>query len=190
MIGVTSNSIANIAIGMIGDNQPTIIGNAPNFDDSTAGIALAALYGPAVQAVARRWGYDFARNTVALVLSGNVAPIPWDYEYIYPANGIQIRQLLPATISDPNDPLPTNYIVANATVGSTPVRVIQTDVVNAQALITNQPPESAWDSDFTWAVAEFLASVLAMWIEGRPDTARAMTEQFGAFEAGAMQRQN
>ena len=54
----TSNSVANEAIALIGDNQPPVVGFYPTFDNSPAGVALQKLYGPTVAAVARQWGWD------------------------------------------------------------------------------------------------------------------------------------
>src|SRR6266404_984646 len=99
---VTSTDVANQAIMLIGDNQPLVTGVYPNFDDSAAGIALNQLYGPAVQTVARQFGYDFSRNTVTLASTGNTPLANWPFEYFYPSNGIEVRQLIPGTPGDPN----------------------------------------------------------------------------------------
>ena len=45
---VTSNTIANQAIFLIGGNTPPVTGFAPTFDNSTAGVALHELYAAAV----------------------------------------------------------------------------------------------------------------------------------------------
>ena len=71
-MSVTSNDVANQAITAMGGNQPLVVGNAPNFDNSTAGKALARIYTPCVQTVMREWEWDFSRNTIALVVTGVV----------------------------------------------------------------------------------------------------------------------
>lgn len=178
----TSNSVANSAIQLIGDNQPAVTGYAPTFDSSPAGKALAQLYAPCVATVARQHGWDFARNTVALVLSGNTAPMPWTYEYLYPTNGVEVWELMPATI-DPNNPLPLNWNVANALVSAVQTKVIQTDTASAVAVYNNSPSESTWDALFREAVVRLLASELAMALAGRPDSAQSLLESGSAFES-------
>ena len=179
---VTSNTIANQAIQLMGDNQPAVTGLAPTFDSSPAGQALASLYTPCVQTVGRQHGWDFARNTVALTLTGNTAPIPWTYEYFYPTNGVEVWELMPSVLVDPNNPLPSNWNVANALVASVQTKVIQTDLANATAVYNNSPSESTWDALFREAVVRLLASELAMALAGRPDSAQALLESGAAFE--------
>jgi hypothetical protein len=144
----TSNNIANQAIQLIGDNQPEVSGLAPNFDNSPAGIALQVWYYPCVQTVARQFEFDFARSNVALATSGNVAPYPWSYEYVYPANAVEIWQLLPPAQTDPNDPLPVNWTVGNTLVSGNQQRVIWSNLQNALANVNNAPDENSWDSLF------------------------------------------
>lgn len=178
----TSTDIVNQAVQLIGDNQPPVTGSAPNFDSSPAGQAAAVLYGPAVQTVGRRFGWDFARNLVALTLSGNPASVLWPFEYLYPANGVQVWQMVPAALADPNNPLPVNWTVANAVVGNVQKKVIQTNLQNAQAVYNNNPNENTWDPLFREAVVRHLASEMAMAIAGKPDTAQAALETSNAFE--------
>lgn len=184
----TSTDVANEAIQLIGDNQPPVTGVAPNFDTSPAGVALSYLYTPCVQAVARRFGWDFARNTVTLTLTGNTAPFPWQYEYQYPSNGVEIWQLLPPSNPDPNNPLPLNWDVANTVVNSAQTRVIHTNVAGAQAVYNNAPSEATWDSLFRAAVVRLLASELAIALAGKPDTSQMQFEGAQAFETAGETR--
>lgn len=178
---VTSNDIANQAIQYIGDNQPSVTGQAPTFDNSTAGQALQRFYSAVVQTVGRQWGWDFARRTVQLSPTGNAAPPPWTYEYNYPPNGIQVWQLFSAA-ADPNNPVPANYAIANTVVSGTLVKVVHTNLQNAYCTFNNNPSENVWDPLFREAVVRMLASVLAMAIAGKPDTAQAFLESGAAFE--------
>lgn len=187
---VSAVDIVNQAIQYLGNNQPPVTGNAPSFDTSAAGQAAAALYTPCVQAVAREFGWDFARNTVALVATGNVPPPDWAFEYAYPASGVQVWQLRPAVLVDPNNPLPVNWVVANAVVGGTQGRVIHTNQAGALAIFNNAPTEGAWDSDFREAVVRLLASEMAMALAGRPDTSQALLESGAAFETVGEGRRN
>lgn len=171
-MSTTSTDIVNQAIYLIGDNQAPVTGVSPTFDNSTAGKAAAQLYIPCVQTIAKQFGWDFDRNTVVLTLSSNTPLFPWTLEYLYPTNGVEVRQLMPSTIPDQFNPLPDNWVVCNNLVSSVPTKVIQTNVANALAVFTNQPLESTWDALFREAVVRLLASEMAMAINGRPDTAR------------------
>lgn len=184
----TSTDIANQAIQLIGNNQQPVTGVAPTFDESPAGKALQYLYAPCVAMVQRQFEWDASRNTVSLTLSPNAAPIPWTYEYLYPSNGIQVWQLLPALITDPNNPLPVNWTVANAVVSGSQRRVIHTDLINAKAVYNNNPTEDAWDADFREAVVRFLASELAIAIAGKPETSKLALDSAGIFTGLAKSR--
>lgn len=188
-MAIDSNTVANQAIVLMGDNQPLVVGNAPNFDQSTAGKALQRLYSPCVATVMRQFQWDFSRSTIALVLSGNVAPPPWAFEYLYPPNGIQVWQLMPAVMADPNNPLPTTWEVANAVVTGTQQRVIQTSLANAVAKYNNNPNEGTWDAGFREAVVRLLASELGIAIAGKPETSQVLLDSGSAFESIAERRQ-
>lgn len=177
---VTSNDIVNQALQMMGDNAPTVTGNAPGFDSSPAGKAAALLYGPAVAFVAREWEWDFARTTLALVPSGNVAPVPWAFEYLYPAGAVQVWQLRPAVVADANDPQPTTWVRANAIVAGAQAPVIQTNLAGAIAIYNNNPTPDVWDPGFREAVMRLLASEFATALAGRPDTASLLLQSSGS----------
>ena len=181
-MAVTSQDVANQAILDIGGNQPLVTGQNPTWDNSTVGKALQKLYTPAVQTVGRQFGWDFSRNLVTLTLSGNPANLLWTYEYLYPSNGVQVWQLIPGTIADANDPLPTNWLTGNTLVGSVQTKVIWSNVANAMAYYANNPTEATWDPGFREAVVRLLASELAMATSGKPDVAEAMLQSGAAFE--------
>jgi len=180
---ITSNDIANQAIQLIGDNQPLVTGVAPNFDSSTAGVALSKLYGPVVETVGRQFAWDMARNTIALTLSGNTPPFPWSFEYLYPTHGIEVWQIHPQNIGDVNNPLPYNWNIANAIVSGQQQRVIWSNLADAYATYNNNPNENTWDALFREAVVRLLASELAMAVAGKPDVAQSYLETGGAFES-------
>jgi hypothetical protein len=179
---ITSNDVANQAIQLIGDNQPAVTGQAPTFDTSAAGLALAKIYAPCVATVGRQFAWDMARNTIALTLSGNTAPFPWSFEYLYPTNGIEVWQLHPNSLGDVNNPLPIRWNVANAIVAAQQQRVVWSDLANAHCTYNNNPNENTWDSLFREAVVRLLASELAMAIAGKPDAAAEYLQSGGAFE--------
>jgi hypothetical protein len=183
-MAVTSNDIANQAIQNMGGNQPAVTGQAPTFDNSAAGIALQRLYVPTVQTVGKQFGWDFARNAVDLTLTGNSPPMAdYQFEYLYPTNGIEVWQLMPETIADINNPLPINWTVANNLVGEIQTKVIWSNLANAQAVYNNAPAEETWDALFREAVVRLLTSVLAMAIAGKPDVAEAYLSSGAAFES-------
>lgn len=185
---VNSTDIVNRAIQLIGANQPLVTGTAPTFDSSKAGVAASLLYNSCIQTVARQFGWDFSRNTVALVATGNEAPYPWSEEYSYPSNGVEVRQVTPTSGSDPNNPLPVDFEVANAVVSGTQGRVIHTNLTPAQAVYTNQPSEDTWDALFTESVVRLLASELAVALSGKPDSGRDLLTQSGQFTQVGTQR--
>src|ERR1700686_4997177 len=107
----TSTDIVNQAIQLIGDDQPLVTGTNPTFDLSVAGKAAAQLYNLSVRAVARQFGWDFARNNVTLTLTANTPPMGYAYEYSYPVFAgiiaVELYQLLPPfPLSDVNNPTP------------------------------------------------------------------------------------
>ncbi len=187
---VTSADIVNQAIQLIGDNQPAVTGVFPTFDTSPAGIAASFLYGPTVATVGREFEWDFARSTAVLNPTGNPAPYPWAYEYIYPADGIQVWEVMPTSGIDLNDPIPINWIEANAIVAGSQARVIRTNLSPAQCVYNNNPNENTWNSLFREAVVRTLASALSLALAGKPDLAQSMLESGGTFTQIGAQRRN
>ena len=183
MAASNSQGVANEAITLMGDNQPLVTAGAPNFDNSPAGEALQELYTPTVLAVARDFGWDFARNTATLGLSGNAAPDPnWTYEYVYPGNGVEVWQLLPSVLVDTNNPLPIRWAVGNNLVNNVQTKVIWSKQQNALANYNNAPQESTWDALFLDTVVRRLAAALSTAIAGKADTAAMFNETSSAVE--------
>src|ERR1700761_7697830 len=176
----TATDIVNQAVYMIGNDVPPVTGVYPTFDSSIAGKAAAILYGLTVRAVARQFGWDFARNVVSLSATGNTPPFGYSYEYAYPSNGVEVWQLLPAAFSDPNNPVPVDWTVGNTLVNGTQSKVIWTNQANAVASFNNVPTENTWDSIFQQAVVRLLASAMAMALKGKPDIAAAMLDSGSA----------
>ena len=185
---VTSQDIVNQAIMLIGDDQPAVTGQAPNFDSSPAGVAASKLYFPCIQTILRQSNFDFSRNTQALELTGNAAPFPWAFEYSYPANCVQVWQLVPPTFADPNNPLPVNWDIANNVVNGAQSRVILTNLAGALAVFDNAPNENTWDALFRESVVRLLASELAMALAARPDSSQGLLQSGSAFETIADER--
>lgn len=186
MAALSATDIVNRAVQLIGDNQPPVTGTAPNFDTSSAGQAAKYLYPDVVQTVAKRYGWDFSRNTAALAITGTPPP-NWTYQYAYPTNGLEVRQVMPA-VPDSNDPKPVSWTVANATIAGVPTKVVWANEANAVAVFTNQPPEALWDAGFVEAVVRLLASGLAMAVAGRPLTSQGQMDAFESFEREGVTR--
>jgi len=166
-------AVVNEALIMMGGNQKLVTGAAPDFDSSASGIAAKYLYNPCVAFVARQFEWDFARYTGALETSGNTPPDGWAFEYLYPEDAVQVWQVKPPT-TDPNDPLPTTWVRANALVEDAQTAVIWTDVADAVAVYNNNPLPTVWDAGFRQAVVRLLASEFAIALAGRPGTSQAL----------------
>ncbi len=188
--GDTSQTIVNQALSLMGDNAPQVTGEYPDFDDSPAGVAAANLYGPCVAAVARSFEFDFARGSASLAASGNVAPFPMGFtrEYIYPAQAVEIWQVIDPSNDNLNNPLPTNWSVGNTVVSGVQRRVIWTSVVAATVLFNNNPLPSTWDDLFRETVVRRLASEFAMALAGRPETEQNMLQSSNQAAGAAMSR--
>ena len=189
-MAVTSNDIANQAIQLMGNNVAPVLGQAPTFDTSVAGKALALLYSPCVATVQQQFEWDAARKEVSLSLSGGAASMGFAYEYLYPSNGIQVWQIRDPNLADPFDPAPYNFVEGNAVVGAAQVRVIWTDVASAKVIYNNNPTEDNWSPGFREAVVRLLASELAVALAGRPDTAQGLMDSASGAIAGAKARVN
>ena len=168
---------------LMGGNTPPVLGNAPTFDNSTNGKALARLYSPCVATVARQFAWDLARNSVVLSVTGNTPPLGYSYEYLYPSNGIEVWQLVPASIADPNNPLPQTWDVGNNLVSGVQKKVIWSSLANAVCIYNNNPTEDTWDALFREAVVRLLASELTMATAGKPDVAQGYLQSGAAFES-------
>ncbi len=169
-MALTPTVIVNRAANLQGNKVPEVTGTYPTFDDSATGKAARWLYDEAVKTVGALFEWDFARFTDVLALSGNVAPDPWLYEYLYPTGALQVWQVKPATQVDPNYPIPTTWSMANAVVSGTQVSVLRTNVPNAVAVYNNNPGPDTWQPAFTDAVVRWLSSAFSMALSGRPET--------------------
>lgn len=185
----TSIDIVNQALNYMGNDIPPVTGVSPTFDDTPAGKAAQRLYAPCIATVARSFGWDFARKTVALALTGNAAPAPWAFQYAYPPQSVEVWDIFPSD-EDPNDPLPYNFSVANDVVSGNIVRVINTNLAAARGVYNNNPPPDAWDANFHEAAVRLLASEFAIALAAKPDLAAALQESYGAFEQIAESRQD
>jgi hypothetical protein len=183
----TAASVVNQALQEIA-GQATVTGTNPAFDGSPAGNAASILYTPCVNLLLREQDWEFARTTAPLVTSGIAPTYPWTFGYLYPADCMRIRSVVPATW-DANDPQPVRWSEGEQTIGGVATRVIFCDVATASLTYsTNTVTESEWDAMFQEAMVRLLASELAMAIGGRPDFSKVKLQEAGQIMAAGAGR--
>jgi hypothetical protein len=176
--------VVNIALQEIG-SQASI----SSFNDGSAeAVAAGILYQPKIDALHRAAHWNCARYQVALTLlkaaagttenadgSGPVPPLPWLYEYAYPADCLKARFILPIwNANNPSGvPLTTAPPVTLALAWSSPpvpfqvstdfdadgnvIRVILTDMCQAQLVYTKRIVNpDLWDPHFLSAATSYL----------------------------------
>lgn len=152
--------IVNAALVRIG--HPKRIGSL--FEGSDQAKAALDIYGQTRDELLRLEDYDFSEKISAAVLSGNNAPAPWLYQYIYPTDCVRIRDMYgSAYLADTNDPLPNLYSRAIDIVNGTQTDVVNANISPATLVYTEQVTNpQLWDSGFTEALIASLARRLAM----------------------------
>lgn len=170
--------VVNLALGRIGYKLRV---NKLYEGTRAARIALAA-YAETRDEVLRHegkadWGFA-ERNVVATLLKFAPAggyvppvawnpalhpPIPWLFEYAYPADCLKVRILKSAPLFMPNfDPQPSVLSIANDNALNPPQRVILSNVPNAIIVYTGQITDpTTWPQDFIDELTGRLARVLA-----------------------------
>lgn len=179
MSGTTNVAVVNTALQLIA-SQTTITSLA---DGSPAANYASAIYAPVVQLLMRELDPDFARFTKALTLTAAGTPVPpWQFEYLYPADCLRLRQVRPAVGSyNINDPQPVRSAVAFDLIGGANTKVILANLSSALAVYTSSTPtEAQWDSAFAEAVSRRLANPLALALSGRPDFAKQVLAEAAA----------
>ena len=88
-------------------------------------------------------------------------PLPWIYEYAFPANALEMRSVRPTPILLPEqDPHPNIFRVANDTASGN--KVVLTNLANAIGIFTGQITAiSQWDTLFVNALVRRLAEKFA-----------------------------
>jgi hypothetical protein len=170
----TEADIVNRSLELI-DSQTTIT----SLTDGTPAANAAQIYfTPTVNLVLRELDPAFARRTSVLSLAvGALAPGPWVYEYVYPAECVRLRQVCPK-LYDRTDPPQVLFQVAFDVVLGTPTKVILANTQFALAVYTTTAATlDQWDPAFAEAVARRLANPLALSLSGRPDLARELLEE-------------
>jgi hypothetical protein len=188
---VSTVDIVNRAVAQIAEIPsvtPVTSITPPAGDSIAAANAASILYQPIYLAILRQNDWDFARKTAPLAIAAGSAAQPWAYQYAYPADCIQLRQVAPAAaaIIDPNDPHPVRWAVAGEI-----VKVILSNQSGAVGIYTVDVQDpTLWDWGFAEAMVRALASSLALTLAGRPDFAREKLTEAAQFESIAEGRRS
>jgi hypothetical protein len=184
---LTALQVVNRALTEIAQG-PALASGTPStgFDGTPTGVYAGILYPGAVQMLLRQQDPEFARRVVALTLSGQTAPQPWSYEYVYPTNCVRIRQVSPPTW-DEFDPQPVYWEEGfNAT--SSQVVIWANEATALLTYTTNAVTEGDFDDGFTEVLVRYLGSQLSMPVAGRPDLSREFLDVSGRLGAATMDR--
>lgn len=186
-IDICNEALAQIA--EIPSAQPITSLSPPAGDSLAAANACSILYQPIYLAILRQYEWDFARLTISLTPVAVDAPSdPWPYAYYYPADCIQLRQVLPASLSDANDPYPVRHAISS---GEGLGKLILTTISPANAVYTSDIADpTLWDWAFAEAMVRALASALALTLAGRPDFSREKMSEAAQFESIAESRRS
>lgn len=181
-------NICNLALDAMGARS-TI---ASLTEGSAESAACSRQYEPALEAVLQAAHWNFARKQVALTLlkdgtqtpSQNV-PVPWVYEYAVPSDSLQMRYVMPISVSQntsfvgtpatqyPITP-PVRFIVSSdQDTNGNPINVILTNQPNAIGVYTFRCTNvNLFDSQFVRAFANYLGYLLAIPLSGDKNLAK------------------
>ncbi len=175
------------------------------YDGSAAAKKALDIYAQTRDTLLRDGDWPFAERNVAGTLlkqapvggyfppnvwSTAYPPLPWNYEYAYLSDCLDVRAVKPTPIFVPNfDPQPNIFAVANDTGFTPPQRVILSNVPNAIIVYTGQVTDPlTWPPDFVEEFAAALARRLAVFVGG-PDAVKleAADEQAEMAQAASEQ---
>jgi hypothetical protein len=180
---VSVEDLLNTALMRSG--YPTRIGNI--FEGSAASRAALEFYGQTRDNLFGARDWNFLRQQVSLgnpiktappggyppTRPWNAAtdpPVPWVYEYAYPANCIEIRSLRPTSVVIPEfTPVFTRFTTGDDT--ATGSKVVLTNLLNANAIITGRvtDPNTWQDSNFSESLIDALAEQFQKWLPLDPN---------------------
>ncbi|MDE2020473.1 MAG: hypothetical protein KGJ13_09080 [Patescibacteria group bacterium] len=198
--------MVNLALRRIG--YAPRVGNL--FDGSRAANAALDIYGQTRDGLLRAGTWGFAERNVSLTLlkqapalpggghgytpglpwSNTYPPLPWLYEYTYPADCLEVRAVKPVPFFVPNfDPQPHVFSVENDSGYSPPQKVILCNVESAACVYTGRITDpTTWEVDFVEALADQLGQSLAPLLKDLNVTQLAAKE-FALDSAVAAQHQ-
>lgn len=163
-------------------------------EGSDAAKAALDIYGQTRDALLRKFEWGFAERNSALSLqkiapvggynpplvwSSAYPPLPWIYQYGYPADCLEIRSLRTTDIFIPNfNPQAVNYRIANDNSVTPSNKIVLCNIANAICVYTAQVTDPLiWDASFTEALVADLAVKIA------PVLANVQTAQAEAPQA-------
>lgn len=194
--------ICNLALSNIGARASI----ASLSEQSAEAKECARRYDACLEAVLQAAFWNFARKQVNGVLlkdgtiAGNTVPVPWLYEYEYPADAIQVRYVMPiysqgATISGgatvavpPMQTRPVRFVVSSDldTTGND-IKCILTNQPNAVIVYTKKITNPAlYDAQFVECFAGYLGAKICMALTGKRDV---MLDQFRWAQQSANEAQ-
>lgn len=166
--------VCNLALDAIG--YPQVIGSLLTDGTQVSRIGLR-IYSQTRDELLNDLDWGFARQTVVMTLlktapvtgygilqpwNTTFPPIPWIYEYAYPANCITMRSVRPAPLGLMEyDPKPNIFVIANDQALN--AKVVLTNLANATAVYTGQVVDAnQWDDSlFVDALVQRLARKFA-----------------------------
>ena len=178
------------------------------YDGSEAAIAALTVYAQTRDELLRQYDWDFAERTEPLSLlkyappTGYIPPVswgpqyppvPWLFEYLYPADCLKVRAIKPIPLFAFNpDPQANEFSIGNdapANAPSAPVKVLLCNVENAIIVYTGQVTNPAeWEADFIEGFAAALGRRLAPQLVGM-DPAKMELQDEAASKAIAEQQE-
>lgn len=201
MVASLSNPADIVNASLVRIGWKSLVGNL--YDGSAAARAALATYGQTRDDLLRSSDWGFAERNAALVVikiaptnyippnswDDSYPPVPWRFEYAYPADCLQVRSLRPRPLFvGPNfDPTPIEFKINNDR--SEEARTILTDLQDALVVYTGRILDpSTFSVDFTEVLIEKLGANLAptltglnpaqmQAVEADRDTAQAEREQ-------------
>lgn len=154
------------------------------FDGSLAANAALNIYGQTRDELLRQSDWAFAQRNLVLTLlksapvggyipgvttwSSAYPPIPWLYEYTYPADCLKVRAVKYIPMFVPNfDPQPHPFGLDNDNSYTPAVKVILSNVPGAFLVYTGRVTDpTTWEADFSEAMAAALGRRLMLALAG------------------------
>lgn len=139
------------------------------FDGSEQSKVFLDIYGQTRDQLLRQSMWGFAEFDAPAVIAAGTPPFNWAFQYDYPSDCIQVRNLINPN-GDPNNPTPSLWKVATLTVAGSETKVVLSQVPNATIIYTRQITNPLiWDTGFTQALIVDLALAVDLALVQSPD---------------------
>ena len=178
MPGVSQTEICNLALLRLSVRRITAIS-----DGSKPATALSDAWDLCVKSALRDNNWNFAQKIIPLTQIANETVLGWDYLYVYPADGLFIREICDQNTIGSNV---KNYEWEKMLSPDTSTPSIATNLENAYARYTVLVTDvTKWDSQFCDCLAWRLAAECAHSLTGSQDIAARMVQAYSAASATA-----